>query len=73
MTAGTETNPIGTMERLRRCEEAIVDAQKALVMLTQPNAIQSTAVHHAWAAAVAAELKCRRALTPMTKPEQEGV
>ena len=47
-------------ERLR---SACREAQASLAMLTEPHVIRSTAVHVAWAQAVAAEMKCRQALS----------
>jgi hypothetical protein len=42
--------------------EALKSCQGTLLMLTEPEAIRSTLVHQAWAAAVEAELKARAAL-----------
>lgn len=43
--------------------EALREAQSALAMLTDPKVIGSTTASAAWATAVAAEVKCRSALS----------
>lgn len=60
----TETNPIGTMERLRRCEEALRAVKENAVFTPET----SRATVDEWVIE-----RVRAALTPMTKPEQEGV
>lgn len=84
MNTETETNPIGTLERLRRCEEALrpfaamaphfpmngrgygnrPKSGTIYSVSSVPLPDAEITVEHLHAAA---------ALTPMTKPEQEGV
>lgn len=46
--------------------EALEGAAKALAMLTEPDAIKSTSVQHAWAQCIAAERSARAALKAAT-------
>lgn len=62
-----ETNPIGTMERLRRCEEALKPFARIADMEEKAKAGASVIVN------ISRCREARAALTPMTKPEQEGV
>ena len=54
---------------IARLTEACRAAQGALAMMTEPDAIKSTSVQHAWAQAVAAEADCRAALAAVHPPE----
>lgn len=42
---------------------ALRQCRSVLAMLTEPESIRATTVHHAWAQAVAAEQQARKALT----------
>ena len=100
----TETNPIGTMERLRRLERGVAIVQELLednlggpdgylgfigsiktdnlrVWLYDNGITEIVYQRKSWTAGKpetvlserAAKIVAQRALTPMTKPEQEGV
>lgn len=55
------------LERAWNCHDdllgALQECQTVLAMLTEPEAIRSTTVYHAWGQAVAAEAKARAALS----------
>jgi hypothetical protein len=95
MSAGTETNPIGTMERLRRCESVTVlsplpngwrlhhlgqerptsfwIAQIAYDGEENPEFDNITFVSRTGLTAASAYAEAIAAITPMIRPEQEGV
>jgi hypothetical protein len=50
------------LDAVREMHDALSLCQHALAMLTAPDAIRSTTVHHAWAQAVMAETRARAAL-----------
>lgn len=66
----TETNPIGTMERLRRCEEALLSALPLIGKIAPDIGVAEQIRRQVRAAIIQAQYA---ALTSMTKPEQEGV
>jgi hypothetical protein len=69
----TETNPIGTMERLRRCEEALQEAYGVLKFAIEDGFLTDDQIMGLCVDPYGMLHDLRSALTPMTKPEQEGV